>query len=253
MRRKILRYGCAALLVLLMAGSPAAALEDAEALFRKGVAAYGAGDFKESARAFQALADRGIQNGKLYYNLGNAYLKLEDLGHAILWYERALRRMPRDPDLRFNYAYALSLARDAGEPGEASFRRILFFWRYLLSPEQFQWVALLLNALLWIVLFPRRGRRSTRMKTLGAAMLFLTSVAVLTAGYNAYEAAAVREGVILAEEAPVRSGLTEQATELFRLHAGARVRIEREREGYYRVRYSRDKFGWIPRDAVGRI
>lgn len=91
------------------------------------------------------------------------------------------------------------------------------------------------------------------MKTLAAAMLFLTSVAVLTAGCNAYEAAFVREGVILAGEAPVRSGLTEQATELFRLHAGARVRIEREREGYCRVRYSRDKFGWIPRDAVGRI
>lgn len=131
----MLKYGCAALLILLMAGIPAAAMEDAETLFRKGIAAYGAGDFQESARAFQALADRGIQNGKLYYNLGNAYLKLEDLGHAILWYERALRRMPRDPDLRFNYAYALSLTRDAREPDEASFRRILFFWKYLLASE----------------------------------------------------------------------------------------------------------------------
>ena len=107
MRREMLRYGCAALLVLLMAGGPGAAPEDAETLFRKGVSAYGAGDFKESARVFQSLADRGIQNGKLYYNLGNAYLKLEDLGRAILWYERALRRMPREPDLRFNDAYAL--------------------------------------------------------------------------------------------------------------------------------------------------
>ena len=54
-------------------------------------------------------------------------------------------------------------------------------------------------------------------------MLFLTSVAVLTAGYNAYEAAAVREGVILAEEAPVRSGLTEQATEIGRASCRERV------------------------------
>jgi hypothetical protein len=160
--------------------------------------------------------------------------------------------MPHDPDLRFNHDYALSLTRDEQGP-EASFLRILFFWKYLFTPEQIKWLSVFLNGALWLALLPRRGLRSTRRKTLAGAIFLLAAVSVLTAGHNAYEAAFVKEGVILAEEAPVRSGLTDRATELFRLHAGARVRIEREKEGYYRVRYSEEKFGWIERSSVGEI
>lgn len=252
MKKKMLRYGWAAALILLLSGIPVFG-DDTEALFQKGVAAYGAGDFNQSAAAFQALADRGIQNGKLYYNLGNATLKQGRLGDAVLWYERALRRMPHDPDLRFNYDYALTLTRDERGPSEAPFWRILFFWKYLFTPEQIQWLSIFLNGALWLALIPRRGRISTPTKTLVIAIFSLAAVSMLTAGYNAYEAAFVREGVILAEEAPVRSGLTDRATELFRLHAGARVRIEREKEDYYRIRYSKEKFGWIKRSDVGEI
>ena len=252
MKNMILRYGCAALLLLSLTGF-AAQGDEAGEIFLRGVAAYKSGDFDQSVTAFETLAGRGIRNGKLFYNLGNACLKQDRLGHAVLWYERALRLMPDDPDLKFNYDYALSLTLDERGPSASPLLRILFFWKYLLTPHQLQWLAIIFNGIFWLVLILRRILKRDRLKTLAYGMLLLAAVSTLTVAYNAYETAFVGEGVILTHEAPVRSGLTHQATELFLLHAGAKVRIEREKEDYYRIRYSEGKIGWIQKSEVGRI
>ena len=111
---------CLLVLLPLARPTPCPAQPTARA-FIAALEAYKQGDFRQAIDQWKSLADSGIANGKLYYNLGNAYLKNNDLGHALLWYERALILMPNDPDLRFNYEYARSLTRDAQEEGPAAF------------------------------------------------------------------------------------------------------------------------------------
>ena len=84
MKKMLLGCGWAAILMLSWAGIGAGG-DDAIETFRRGVAAYMAGDFERSVEAFEALAGQGIRNGKLFYNLGNAYLRQDRLGHALLW------------------------------------------------------------------------------------------------------------------------------------------------------------------------
>jgi len=252
MKNMLLRYGWAVIVVLTLT-ILAADGDEVHEIFVRGVAAYRSGDFDRSVKAFETLAEKGIQNGKLFYDLGNAYLKQERLGHAILWYERALRLMPDDPDLNFNYDYALSLTRDERGASESPILRIIFFWKYIFTQKQLQWLSIVFNAVFWTILILRQVLKHDRLKTLSYGMFLLAAVSALTVAYNAYEATYVKAGVILAAEAPVRSGLTDQATELFLLHAGARVRIEREKGAYYRIRYSEGKIGWIEKSEVGRI
>jgi tetratricopeptide (TPR) repeat protein len=120
--------------------------------FMDGTEAYRNGDWPAAISAFKSLADGGVNNGRLFYNLGNAYLKNDDLGHALLWYERALKRIPDDPDLRFNYDYALTLTKDERGEQESPLLHILFFWKYQLSHSTVRWTAILINAALWIAL-----------------------------------------------------------------------------------------------------
>jgi tetratricopeptide (TPR) repeat protein len=80
--------------------------------FINGIKQYKAAEFKEAAASFEAIAAAGVVNPDLFYNIGNAYLKAHDLGNAILWYERAKRLAPEDPDLLFNLAHADSLVTD---------------------------------------------------------------------------------------------------------------------------------------------
>ena len=101
--------------------------------FLDGIRDYKEDRFADAAAAFTTIADDGVRNGKLYYNIGNACFKNGDIGHALLWYERALKLLPHDPDLRFNYEYVQTLTRDEKADKDLPLVRILFFWKYLLS------------------------------------------------------------------------------------------------------------------------
>ncbi len=139
-------------LVLLLAVAATAPATQNARTFMDGTEAYRNGDWPAAIAAFESLADSGVDNGKLFYNLGNAYLKNDDLGRALLWYERALKRIPDDPDLRFNYDYALTLTKDERGQKESPLLRILFFWKYQLSHSSVRWMAIFLNAALWTAL-----------------------------------------------------------------------------------------------------
>lgn len=51
----------------------------------------------------------------------------------------------------------------------------------------------------------------------------------------------------------MRSGFTDSATQLFVLHAGTRVRVERETDTHLLVRYTEDKIGWLKKSEAGII
>ncbi len=221
-------------------------------LFLDGIAHYKSEDFAAAVSAFSQIAGTGVQNSRLFYNLGNAYLKKGDLGYAILWYERALKLAPGDPDLKFNYEYALSHTKDEKEDKDLSIFRILFFWN-LLGAKTVQMTAVVLNLIFWLIVSIRMLLKKKLLRMPILLLLLVTTVFTLTAVYNYYEAAYLRQGIILSPEVSVRSGLTEDSTQLFVLHAGTKVRIEKENNGFFRIYFSEGKIGWIRNSDVGVI
>ncbi len=221
-------------------------------LFLDGISHYKAEDFSAAVSVFSKIADSGVQNSRLFYNLGNAYLKKGDTGYAVLWYERALKLTPGDPDLKFNYAYALSQTKDEKEDKDLSIFRILFFWN-LLGAKAVQWAAIVLNLIFWLIITTRMILKKKLLRMPLRLLLLVTAVFTLTAVYNYYEAAYLREGIILSPEVSVRSGLTEGSTQLFVLHAGTKVRIEKESSGFFRIYFSEGKIGWIRSSDIGLI
>jgi hypothetical protein len=209
------------------------------------ISAYGAGRFATSAEKFAHLASRGIENGKLYYNAGNAFLKAGDIGRAVLWYERAKKLLPHDPDLRFNLAHAGTFVKDKSEAAGFDFTGMLFFWKNYLPPWLMIWTAIGLSVA-FALYTGMRTRKGKRVFTLAGILFF---VAVILAGttvcYDYYEKSHGRYAVILSSEASIRSGLSPEATTLFVLHAGTRVRVEEKRAGYLKIIFSRDKIGWV--------
>jgi len=89
----------------LQAASPNADFEQANKLYEQG-------KFKEAARAYEALADRGIESPTIYFNLGNAWYKAGQNGRAIAAYLHAERLAPRDPNIRFNLGFVRNKVND---------------------------------------------------------------------------------------------------------------------------------------------
>ena len=212
--RKITGY----LMLLALMGTSVQATEMTRA-FLDGITHYKENNFVEAISEFSKIAETGVKNSKLFYNLGNAYLKNDDLGHAILWYERALCLTPDDPDLKFNHEYAVSQVRDERDDKALSVFRILFFWKHVLSPETVQWTAIILNLIFWLIVTIRVIQKKKRiLKTPGYLAVGLALVFTFTASYNYYETAYVKRAVILPAKVSVRSGLADEATEIGRAH-----------------------------------
>ena len=71
-----------------------------EAIYRRANADYEQGQYQRAIEKYEQIVPL-FRNGIVYYNLGNAYFRLEERGKAIVNYERAKRLMPRDKDNAF--------------------------------------------------------------------------------------------------------------------------------------------------------
>ncbi len=231
-------------LLLLACGIPAHADTRAQD-FLDGLKHYEAGEYEKAAVLFDKLAADGIHNGKLYYNLANAYLKQNNLGLAMLWYERAQRLIPGDPDLNFNMDYARSLLKD--EPGTFSSPvfQVIFFWKELLPTVVWQWIGIITGTIFWCLLagayyFRKRGLRPFIYSFL-CVMLLSSGTAVYLSNASTLHPRAV----VLDKVVSVRSGISSETTELFVLHEGTLVAVEKQMDGYLKIRYAKDKIGWV--------
>jgi tetratricopeptide (TPR) repeat protein len=107
------------------------------------------GYYRQAIAAYEQLIAAGIHNAKLYYNLGNAYFRLNDLGHAILHYRRGLRLEPGNRQLQANLSYARSRRLDqidVSSERQHAFLPQLFFWSDDLSVPIWPGVGLRLRA-----------------------------------------------------------------------------------------------------------
>ena len=228
------------------------AVKDNAGVFVDAVRAYKAGNYAAAAAQFEAIAATRVKNSDLFYNTGNAYLKAKDLGRAILWYERAKKLAPSDPDLKFNLAYAQSLLKDKKEAG-FSFADVLYFWQGMVSLKWLQYTSITLSFcfFIWATVQKIRGRQ---IFSVVGIFIFLTFAATtLAAGLEYNRINSDVKAVILAEQADVRSGTMDNATLLFDLHAGTRVHVLEKKESHMKIRFAKDKVGWVASSKVGII
>jgi tetratricopeptide (TPR) repeat protein len=73
---------------------------------------YREGNFKQAISKYESILRKQMASGELYYNLGNAYFKDDNLGMAMVNYNRAKKYIPRDPSLNSNIEYAESFIQN---------------------------------------------------------------------------------------------------------------------------------------------
>lgn len=85
-------------------------------LYQSAAKLYQQNQFAEAAAAYEKIIAQGGAVPEVYFNLGNCYYKLNNLGKAILNYERAGRLAPDDEDIIHNLKLAQSHAVDKVTP-----------------------------------------------------------------------------------------------------------------------------------------
>ena len=139
--------------------------------------------YHQAAGAFETLAEHGVRNAALEYNLGNTYFRLGELGRAILHYRRAQRLDPTDATLNANLDYARNRVEPYIKPsGTQQLMTRLMFWTNRASIQNRFWIASLASIAGWLGLMLRLRWRSRALLTLSClAIVFgLTNAASVT-------------------------------------------------------------------------
>ena len=87
-----------------------------DALFNQGKDNYKAEKYSEAITNWKQILDSGSHSSELYFNLGNAYYKLNQIGPSIYYYEKALQLAPNDKEIKINLAFAENAKVDVIEP-----------------------------------------------------------------------------------------------------------------------------------------
>lgn len=225
---------------------------DAEGLFHQANQDYKEGRFEEAIQGFQTLLAAGFAGGHVYYNLGNAYFKHGQLGQAILSYERARLRLPRDADLKFNLGTAQDRTLDADKLSRGVLSQT-FFWLGSLTLTECFLIFGLTNMVFWFLLILRIFFKTDTVYYLLICGLALWLAAGLSLGLKAFQTAADDRAVILGSEVSVRAGPEAKDTVLFQLHAGTVVHAERREGDWALIRLAEDKRGWVRAADAERI
>ena len=213
--------------------------------------------FRQAALGYERLIIQdGIENGRLYYNIGNAWFQAEDLGRAILNYRKALQYMPNDPNLRQNLKYARNKRLDnIAEPQKTKVFQTLFFWHYDLSTPVKILVFGILFVLVWIV---AGIRRLLNRPVFGWPFLLAVALTVMMGASLIAEAVILRQvtpGVILDPSVVARKGNSENYAPSFTepLHAGTEFELVEQRGQWYDIRLPDGRTCWVPASSAGMI
>ena len=214
--------------------------------------AYKNHQFQQAIDAYLHLIENGPENGQVYYNLGNAYFRLGDLGRAILSYERARLLIPRDGDLAFNLSHARNQTQDAsidlqmssfnGFLGLGSFNRYEVFF-----------VFVLLNLLFFSLLCLRLYKKTEWTYYLSIFLAIVISIGGCALALKWVAWTTDNRAVVLAEEVVVQAGPDSRDTVLFKLHSGTVVHVERTESDWTLLQLSKDKRGWTESNQLQRI
>lgn len=220
--------------------------------------AYTRGEYQQAIKDYEALLKQGA-SADLYYNLGNAYYRTENITRAVLNYERALLLSPGDRDIRFNLQIAQSKTIDKIVPESEMF----FFTWYrslvnLMSVDGWARTSLVSLALVIILLLVYLFSDRIWLRKIGFFGGFVLLVLFILSNIFAWQQKQnllYRKGaIVVAPSVTVKSTPANNGTELFVLHEGTKVTItDGSMAGWKEIRIADGKEGWIESKQLEEI
>lgn len=212
-------------------------------------------NYEKAIENYEQIASRGYASSELFYNLGNAYYKLNKVGPSIYYYEKALLINPLNEDVKNNLVFARRLALDnIEELPKTVFQKLNQKYLQQLSYNQWAIVTVVFCGLaclffLWYYFSYQSSRKRFFFTTSMLCLLvFLSSFGIT---YNQYIFSKNNKtAIIFAEKTEVRNAPTLNAEEVFTLHEGTKVIVLDAIDDWKKIKIADGKQGWIIAEEI---
>jgi len=211
--------------------------------------------YEEASREYEKLISNQKVSAEVYFNLGNSYYKTGNIAGAILNYERAKRLRPSDPDIAYNLRLANLNTIDKIEPVPQLFYER--WWDDFVNNGSVTKRAIWALLLFWGALILGIVYLFSKVVVIRKITFFLTLLVTLSALFTLYLTFQQhqhlndnRAAIIFEESAYAKSSPDEKSSNLFLLHAGTRIEVLDELQGWRKIRIANGNEGWVVSDAI---
>ena len=220
--------------------------------------AYAKSDYNKAIRLYESVITKGVEAPEIYFNLGNAYYKANNLAFAILNYERAVKLNPDNEDFNFNLKLANQKIEDKISAAPELF---LTQWKNglvnLLTEKGWSELCILfiILSLIFFAIYVSVQKRG--LKQLGffsGTVLIVSSIITFFIAQHKYNLTKNSDTAIITSAAITVTGSpNEKGTKLFILHEGAKVNIVQEDAGWVEIKIANGNVGWINKFELQKI
>lgn len=239
------------LMVFVSLSASAITKENADAEYKRG-------NYQQAIKDYTELLKQGV-NADLYYNLGNAYYRTDNVTQAILAYERALMLSPGDDDIRFNLQFATSKTIDKITPESK-----MFFVTWYQSLVNFtsvdNWavmaIASIVLVLLLVLMFlfgPNVMLR--KIGFYGGCLFFVLFVFCNFFAYQQkYNLQNRTAAIVIAPSVTVKKTPANGSSDVFVIHEGTKVDItDKGLKDWRGIRLADGREGWLQTRQIEEI
>ena len=219
---------------------------------------YQKGNYQQAIRDYEEVLKNG-ESAEIYFNLGNAYYRTDNITKAVLNYERARLLSPGDDDINFNLQFARSKTIDKITPQSE-----MFFVTWYKSLVNFtsvdNWaktgILCIVMALLLVLLYlfgPQLMLR--KIGFFGGLAFFVIFLLSNLFAFQQKQALDNRTGaIIISPSVNIKKTPAKNSADQFVLHEGTRVDIiDKGMTDWRCIRVGDGREGWIETKAIEEI
>lgn len=226
--------------------------------FEEGNKEYQSEAYEKAIGAYEQVLQTGMESSELYFNLANAYYKTNKMADAIYYYEKALQLNPANEDARLNLAYAnRSIIDSIKEVPKSVFQKFNENVLSILSYNNWSKVVVALSlfgGLFWMIFF--FSTQPTAKKLYFTISIFLTFICVISLAITIQQYQNAKNtvyAIVFSEEVSVVNEPIENASEVFVLHSGTKLKVLGEQGKWQKIKISDGQIGWIAKKVIKKL
>ena len=181
-----------------------------------------------------------------HYNLGTYFLQKNQLGHAVLYLEKAKKLNPRDPDTRHNLKLSHTKLIDPLAGKQHFFSLIHAAIAYLRFQE---WLLLLAGAQFLLILLKKTDTNSNTIKMAQWVVLGLFSLPLI----GSFLALKTTEIIILSKRIELKQSPSHAVETTFNAHQGVKAILLEDHHLWVKIKCQNGITGWVEKKELGKI
>jgi tetratricopeptide (TPR) repeat protein len=231
-------------------------VDSASIAYEEGLEAYLSEDYEAALDAFERASRTGKTSGELLYNIGSTHFRLNNLGKAVLFYERARKLIPTDDLL--NHSIRIARRKSLNRFGQiprpiwskywaAAMARLGSGWMYFVGLCFYLTSMVFLGYRIW-----SRSRNDWLRR--GIALSLLAGLTFLALAFKAsFDQSSQQAAVVIENRVDLRATPSQVGDETGTVFEGLVIDVVDRSEGWVEIRIPDGSTGWVEESTIEEV